>query len=283
MRPQMPHSVGDSSGPDSGVFVMLTLVSGSATDVGCVRTNNEDDVFTSSSLFAVADGMGGHAAGEVASHVAINCLSQLAERNDLTPEDIVAVIDSANREILALASANADSRGMGTTIAGLGVVRVGGADHWVAFNVGDSRVYRYADAVLAQVTVDHSEVEELVALGEITAEDARTHPTRNVVTRSLGTQPPPVADLWVFPPSPDERFVLCSDGLTQEVDDEGIANVLRDNPDPQSAADALVSAALQAGGRDNVTAVVVNLLPAPGQSDAVGDTAPRRLIGGGES
>jgi protein phosphatase len=259
---------------------MLSLASGSATDVGCVRTNNEDDAFTSNSLFVVADGMGGHASGEVASRVAITCLSQLADRADLTPEDIVAAIHSANSEILTIASANADSHGMGTTVTGLGVVRVGGADHWAVFNIGDSRVYRYADDVLSQVTVDHSEVDELVTSGLLTPEDARSHPHRNVVTRSLGTRPAPVADLWVFPPAADERFMLCSDGLNSEVDDEGIAAVLRHHPDPQAAADALVAAALDAGGHDNVTAVVVNLLVSGGSSDAFGDTAPRSVLRG---
>jgi protein phosphatase len=262
---------------------MLTLESGSATDIGCVRDNNEDDLVTSASLFAVADGMGGHAAGEVASGLAIACLGRLAGASDLTPEDIVAAIESANDEILAVAAKRADSHGMGTTVAGLGVVRVGGVDHWVAFNVGDSRVYRFADDILSQVTVDHSEVEEMVAAGHLRPEDARIHPNRNVVTRSLGTTPAPIPDLWVFPPSVAERFVLCSDGLSQEVENYDIAVVLRNNPGAQAAADALVAAALAAGGRDNVTAIVVNLLPASGLSDAAIDTAPRLNVTDGES
>ena len=152
---------------------------------------------------------------------------------------------------------------------------VAGLDHWVVFNVGDSRVYRLANDALAQVTVDHSEVTELVAAGEISAKSARTHPHRNVVTRSLGTDPAPNPDLWVFPPTAGERFLICSDGLTLELDDTVITDVLTTESDAQRAAETLVQRAVSAGGRDNVTAIVVDLESSISTDEVDEDTAPR--------
>jgi protein phosphatase len=260
---------------------MLTVLSGSATDTGLVRETNEDSVLDTRHLFAVADGMGGHAAGDVASGVAVAHLDRLATRNDLRPDDLVSALGSANDEILAVAAEHADRAGMGTTVAGLGVVRVGGSDHWIIFNVGDSRVYRFATDTLVRMTVDHSEVEEMVAAGRLGRDEARSHPRRNVVTRALGTDPAPSPDLWVFPPTPGERFLICSDGLPLELDEAEIAEVLRSEPSPQRAAKLLVDHAVAAGGHDNVTAVVVDL--AASHTDATVDdrTAPR-IHGQGE-
>jgi protein phosphatase len=239
---------------------VLTLLSGSASDVGQVRETNEDSVLDTCGLFVVADGMGGHAAGDVASRLAVEHLDRLSARvDDLRPDDLVAALGSANDEILASAAEHEGRAGMGTTVAGLGVVRVGGSDHWIIFNVGDSRVYRFAADTLVLMTVDHSEVEELVAAGRLAPAEARSHPLRNVVTRALGTDPAPSPDLWVFPPTPGERFLICSDGLSLELDDGEIADVLRSEPSAQRTAEVLVRLAVAAGGRDNVTAVVVDL------------------------
>lgn len=204
--------------------------------------------------------MGGHAAGGVASAIVVARLSELAERVDLRPADVHLALAEANREILAAANADSAQAGMGTTFAGLGLMQVAGVGHWVVFNIGDSRVYRFVDDALVQVTVDHSEVEELVTAGAIDAEQARTHPRRHVVTRALGMSPPPEADVWVFPPTPGERFLLCSDGLFSELTDPQIAEVLRAEPAAQPAADALVRHAVEAGGRDNVTVILVDHL-----------------------
>ena len=154
------------------------------------------------------------------------------------------------------------------------VVAVAGTDHWAVFNMGDSRVYRLFEGELAQVTVDHSEVQELVSSGRLTAEEARTYRRRNVVTRSLGIDPPDAVDTWVFPPVPGERFLMCSDGLTGEVGDARIQEILGSVDDPQMAADLLVQAAIDAGGSDNVTVVVVDHRPG-GPEVASGDTVPR--------
>ncbi|GAA2394920.1 serine/threonine protein phosphatase [Catellatospora methionotrophica] len=239
---------------------MISVRVGTATDCGNVRRINEDASFTSSHLFAVADGMGGHAAGDVASAIAVARLARLAQRAHLQPGDVRTEVTECNREILAAAAADQTRSGMGTTLAGVGVTRLGGTDHWVVFNVGDSRVYRFTDGSLVQVTVDHSEVAELVAAGTIRADEAHLHPKRNVITRVLGMRPDPAPDLWVFPLTPGERFVICTDGLSSELTDDQIARVLYAEPTAPSAAQQLVAQAVAAGGRDNVTVVVVDHL-----------------------
>ena len=247
---------------------MLTLRWGSATDVGRVRQLNEDSLLTTPTLFVVADGMGGHAAGEVASDLAVTEFRRLAEFSALRPEDIAAAIWRANEHIVTAGTEHGDQFGMGTTLTGLGVVTADGSDRWAVFNVGDSRVYRFADGLLTQLTVDHSAVQELVEAGQLSRDAARTHPRRNVVTRSLGSDPAPQADVWVFPPVIGDRFLVCSDGLTNELDDVDIALVLRDAADPEVAAQELVLRANQAGGHDNITTVVVDLVAAAEAADA---------------
>jgi len=237
----------------------LEVRSGSATSVGRVRDHNEDSLIAEGAVFAVADGMGGHAAGEVASGIAIQALATLVERPPTRPEDVAGVLREANDGILRSQQRHPEQRGMGTTVAGLTVADVDGAEHWVVFNIGDSRVYRLADDAISQVTRDHSEVRELMDAGLIDAEEAARHPMRNVITRSLGSDDAPSPDVWVLPPSAGERFVICSDGLSNELDDSEILLIARQLDDPQAAADELVAAAVRAGGRDNVSVVVVSV------------------------
>lgn len=236
----------------------LVLRAGAATHVGVVRQHNEDSVLADRVVFVVADGMGGHAAGEVASSIATATLGELVDRPSRTPEDVVAALALANRRILESAARDPATAGMGTTAAGLVVVDADGSQQFAAFNVGDSRVYRFAGA-LRLVSRDHSEVRELVDAGIISEDEARHHPLRNLVTRALGTDPAPTPDVWLLPAQPGERFVICSDGLTNEVPDERIGEVVHRVEDPQACADALVAAAVDAGGRDNVSVVVVAL------------------------
>ena len=237
----------------------LRLRVGAATDVGRVRDHNEDALLAEGAVFAVADGMGGHAAGEVASAIAVDTLRGLTVRDGLVGDDIVAALASANEQMLRSVAAHPEQTGMGTTAAGLAVVTADGSAHWAVFNVGDSRVYRFVDGRLRLVTVDHSEVRELVDAGLITEAEAARHPLRNVVTRALGSASMPAVDLWVSAPQVGERFVICSDGLTGELADDQIAALVANHDDPQEAAVALVGAAVAAGGRDNVTVVVVAL------------------------
>ncbi|CCH28420.1 protein phosphatase 2C domain-containing protein [Actinosynnema sp. NPDC047251] len=245
---------------------------GAASEVGRVRSSNEDSLLVGAALFAVADGMGGHAAGEVASAMAVEHLRELDRRAELRPDDIRETLAEANRAIRAAGLEHPEQAGMGATATGLGLVRFAGSPHWVVFNIGDSRVYRYAGGVLTLLTVDHSEAAEMVAAGALTEEQARYSRFRNVITRALGVHPSIEPDQWVFPPVAGERFVLCSDGLTGELEDDEIAAVLRDVTDPECAAGELVRRAVDAGGRDNVTVVVVDYGPG---DDAPADTVPR--------
>lgn len=243
-----------------------------ATHAGAVREVNEDSVLVAPGVYVVADGMGGHTAGEVASAIAVRRLEGLAGRDHITPDDVRAELAAANADVLADAAANPQRAGMGTTVAGLATVDAAGSVHWALFNIGDSRVYRLVGGALTQLTVDHSEVGELLGSGVITEREAQSHPMRHVVTRAVGTDPGPEVDLWVFPPSAGERFLICSDGLPLELTDDEIGAVLHAIDDPQVAADALVSKAVAAGGRDNVSVVIVDSAPGVASPD---DTAPR--------
>jgi len=232
-----------------------TLRAGLATDVGRVREHNEDTMLARGGVYAVADGMGGHAAGEVASAITTETLAELAERSVVTPAEVVAHVARANGRILTRADEDRRCQGMATTVTGLALVE---GPRWLVFNVGDSRVYRYAEGSLEQITTDHSEVAMLVAAGYLTEEEARVHPLRNIVTRCLGRTMPPV-DTWELPLTAGEVFVACSDGLTGELEDDEIAQVLKAGGDPQVLAERLVSMAVEYGGHDNVTVVVVRV------------------------
>ena len=245
-----------------------TLRAGAATDVGRVREHNEDAAVARGGVYAVADGMGGHAAGEVASAITAATLAELAERAVVTPAEVRAQVARANERILAHAEQDRRCLGMATTVTGLALVQ---GPRWLVFNVGDSRVYRYADGALEQVTIDHSEVAMLVEAGYLTPEEARVHPLRNIVTRCLGRAMPPV-DTWDLPVTEGEVFLVCSDGLTGELEDDEIAHVLRAGSDPQRLAERLVRLAVEYGGHDNVTVVVVQV-EAAGQPASASQSA----------
>ncbi len=236
-----------------------TLTSGGATDVGRVRDHNEDSYLDLSGVWVVADGLGGHAAGEVASRMAVDVVRGLADDAPDGPEDVVTCVRAANARIVAAQEEDSARAGMGTTLTGLVLT----ADsRLVVVNVGDSRVYRVAGGEAEQLTRDHSEVQDLVEAGLLDPADIPNHPLRHVITRSLGISPEVEPDTAVLPLVPGEWFVVCSDGLNGELDDAAIARVVADAGDPQAAADALVRAAVDAGGRDNVTVVVVAVDPA---------------------
>lgn len=257
---------------------MPSVVVGVRTDVGRVRSLNEDAVLVGDRLWVVADGMGGHAAGDVASRLAVESLRELDDGDALKPAQVAAAIDRANAAVVGYGAAHPEARGMGTTVTGLVEVLVGGVRQWAVFNVGDSRVYRYAGGDLQRVTVDHSEVEELIDAGLIDAEQARSHPARHIITRSIGMRPAPSADLWVLPQLPGERFLLCSDGLNSELPDDRIAELLATHPGPQDAADALVAEVLTGEARDNVTVLVVDVVGAE-QEHVDGITVSRPVPG----
>jgi serine/threonine protein phosphatase PrpC len=175
-------------------------------------------------------------------------------------DDLVEAIAGINEHILATGREHPDQSGLGTTLSGIAVTGIAGVPHWAVFNVGDSRVYRYSESTLRQLTVDHSAVQELVDAGDLSDEDARYHPLRHVVTRSLGSAPAPEPDIALYEAVPGERFLVCSDGLTNELDDPELSRILGEVRDPQAAADELVRLAVLAGGHDNVSVIVVDVL-----------------------
>ncbi len=242
---------------------MASLRWGAATHEGQLRTQNEDHHFAGDGLFVVADGMGGHLAGEVASEMAVARLdSRLPATATSTRDDLVSAISEANVEIYNASVDNPDQAGMGTTITAVAVIDdPHDGEVFAVANVGDSRSYVLRHNRLRQVTIDHSFVQELVAEGAISRDEARTHPRRNIVTRALGIEPFVRVDSWTMPIVRGDRFVLCSDGLVDEVPDSIIEGILLEHPDdPGAAAQALVDAANAAGGRDNITVVVVDVL-----------------------
>jgi serine/threonine protein phosphatase PrpC len=251
---------------------------GAATATGGVRPVNEDSYLAKSPLYAVADGMGGHGSGDVASSLAIGALTTCLNFADLSVDAVLATLDDANRVIRDAAAQRNVTEGMGTTVAGLAAIQTGGGSHLMVFNIGDSRVYRFAAGRLDQVTVDHSEVEELVLAGTLTRDQARNDPRRNVITRALGLELAPLADRWLVPANAGDRYLLCSDGLFNELSDDQIASLLT-GTDPEQAAAALVAAADEAGGHDNITAVVVDVI-GDEDEDAEADTMPRDELPG---
>ncbi|MBG6083910.1 PP2C family protein-serine/threonine phosphatase [Zhihengliuella flava] len=244
---------------------------GQGTDRGLRRELNEDSYLSTDTLFAVADGMGGHEAGEVASRV---CVQTLAEGHQqaggrFDAEQVQTLMREADRAIRVAASERA-----GTTVTGAAVVYQDGQPYWLVFNVGDSRTYRLAAGVLEQITVDHSEVQLLLDRGEITAAEAVWHPRRHVITRALGTGDDSRADFWLLPVSDGDRLLVCSDGLSGEVRDDVLKEIAATTADPQAAVDALIDAGLRAGGRDNITVIVADAALEHGDDD-VADTMPR--------
>jgi PPM family protein phosphatase len=245
---------------------MVELRWGAMTSSGMVRTENEDTYVTEPMVFAVADGMGGHQAGEVASALAASIVRDRLGRGASSEDDAESVVHEVNDAIYGAARANAAQSGMGTTLTALTVLKPQGQgasmidEQFVLLNVGDSRTYLYRNAKLSRVTVDHSYVQELVATGHITMEEARTHPRRNIVTRALGIEPNVRADMWTMPIVRGDRFVLCSDGLVDEVADSEIIELVASVADPQALSEQLVDLANKRGGRDNVTVVVVDVL-----------------------
>jgi serine/threonine protein phosphatase PrpC len=258
---------------------------GSATHQGQIRAQNEDNLVAVDGVYVVADGMGGHEAGEVASKIAVERI-----RADLDVEGlpkastVVDSISNANRDIFRAAIANPGQAGMGTTVTAIAVIgddlagrgapnldvnddgkmtpirAAEPTEALVLANVGDSRTYLLRHGRLRRVTVDHSYVQELVSTGHISEDEARTHPRRNIITRALGIEPDVKVDWWTLPLIRGDRFLLCSDGLVDEVADPDILETITTLKDPQEAAERLVDQANEAGGRDNITVIVVDVL-----------------------
>ncbi len=224
------------------------------SDIGRVRKQNEDAVWFDEvrGIFAVADGMGGHLAGEVASAMAMDAIRALAV-SDTRPgiSALKDAVERAQKAIARHAKKNPRCAGMGTTLS---VMFRGGRYMYIA-HIGDSRIYRLRGGELMQITQDHSLVDELVRAGLITQEEARTHPKRNIITRALGTQGDNEPDLLAVDTTPGDLWLLCTDGLNSMVSDKDICDAMLSRTLEQ-AADRLIELALDAGGRDNVTLIL---------------------------
>jgi protein phosphatase len=246
----------------------VELHHGAATDVGRVRQVNEDAYVAVPPVYAVADGMGGHEGGDVASAIAVEELARLAEAG-YDPrhgaEAVAAAVDAAQRRILEYADEQARHgverrRSAGTTVVAALLVEGDTGPAWLLANLGDSRVYRFAGGRLEQISTDHSLVQELLDAGRITPDEVATHPERNVITRALGDGVGVEADYFVVPIRDAERLLLCTDGVSGMLDDDAIAMILAEAADPRDAADRVVAAAVAAGGEDNATAIVVDVV-----------------------
>lgn len=253
----------------------MRFETGARTDVGRVRTLNEDAVGTGPGLALVADGMGGHRGGEVASRLALEAMAGLA--SETTVDELVEAVGGANRAILQQSMEDLSLAGMGTTLCAVAVLAGEEPAVGVA-NVGDSRVYLLDAGGLRQISEDHSFVETLVREGRLTPAQAEVHPQRNVLTRALGIEPDVVVDAWRVEVADGDRFLLCSDGLFNEVPDAVIEEVMARGESPDATADALVELALEAGARDNVSCVVADVADT-GRSGFPGARGVERLAG----
>ena len=255
------------AGADVVQGASAALAWGSRSDVGLVRGHNEDSFLVQAPLFAVCDGMGGHAAGEVASSIAV---STIAEKAPAGADDVLlgVAVEAANTAVMLGAEQGVGKPGMGCT-ASCCLIEEG---KMAIAHVGDSRIYLLRHGSLVRVTHDHSYVEELVDSGQITADEARTHPSRSIITRALGSDPDMYADHFSLEVSNGDRVILCSDGLSSMIADSEIEALAVSSATPQQAADNLVAAALTAGGLDNVTVVVVDVV-----DDGTAEKSRRRL------
>jgi PPM family protein phosphatase len=240
------------------------------TDVGRQRSANEDDFVLAPPFFAVADGMGGAKAGEVASAMATEGFEGEQDSGEPAEAQLARILRDANKRIYELAVADESHRGMGTTLTAAKVT----GDEVSLGHVGDSRAYRMRDGELEQLTKDHSLVAELERSGQITAEAAEHHPQRSIITRALGPEPDVEVDTYTLTGREGDLFLLCSDGLTSMISDDEVGSILRSADSLDAAADALVRAANQSGGKDNITVVLFRLGPAgenggPGEDETI--------------
>ncbi|SDQ04727.1 PP2C family serine/threonine-protein phosphatase [Microbacterium sp. cf332] len=247
------------------------VTSGSRTDTGRRRTVNEDALLAAYPVFVVADGMGGHDAGDRASAAVIEVFRPLVGRDDLRPEEVADAVERAHSAVAAVAAGT--ERGAGSTLSGVVAVQQAGAPRWLIVNVGDSRVYRLLAERLEQLTIDHSVAQELVDAGELSRLEMSTYAGRNVITRAIGGEHSR-ADYWLIPIVTGERIIVCSDGLTGEISDEALRAGLMMGGSPAQTAESLVAQALAHGGRDNISTIVLDVVAggiSPRLEDTTGD------------
>ena len=250
------NSTRNTSSPhnDTSSVEVVSSYYGSRTEIGNVREHNEDSLTVLPPLFAVADGMGGHEAGEVASEITINTLNDLAPQS-ADAEALARAVVAANLNVIKAPSQGVGREGMGTTLTAAILEK----ERLVIAQVGDSRAYLLHNGSLQQLTRDHSLMADMIEAGQLTEVEARVHPNRSVITRAIGSDPHMQPDLYELNVETGDRLLLCSDGICGMIEDHEIASIMRQAPSAQSCADQLVEAALAAGGFDNATAVVVDV------------------------
>lgn len=239
---------------DTSSVEVVSSYYGSRTEIGNVREHNEDSLTVLPPLFAVADGMGGHEAGEIASEITINTLNDLAPQS-ADAEALARAVVAANLNVIKAPSQGVGREGMGTTLTAAILEK----ERLVIAQVGDSRAYLLHNGSLQQLTRDHSLMADMIEAGQLTEAEARVHPNRSVITRAIGSDPHMQPDLYELNVETGDRLLLCSDGICGMIEDHEIASIMRQAPSAQSCADQLVEAALAAGGFDNATAVVVDV------------------------
>lgn len=244
----------------------VVLAVASESDRGLKRQVNEDSLLAQSPVFVVADGMGGYEAGDRASAAVVDAFRPLAGDGYADLAGVRAALIAASAGVAEVAGGT--TRGAGSTVTGAAIVEHEGVAHWLVFNVGDSRVYRHLGNELEQLTVDHSLGQELVDQGELRRDEMQSFAERNVITRAIGAADS-TADSWLMPVVDGERLLICSDGLHSELPDEGIRATLTMGGKPESAARTLVQRAKDAGGRDNISVIVIDVVS--GGSPLVGE------------
>lgn len=253
MTNQTAHTTSSQTNNTSPIEVVSSYY-GSRTEVGHVREHNEDSLTVLPPLFAVADGMGGHEAGEIASEITINTLNDLAPES-ADAEALARAVVAANLNVIKAPSQGIGREGMGTTLTAAILEK----ERLIIAQVGDSRAYLLHNGSLQQITRDHSLMADMIEAGQLTEAEARVHPNRSVITRAIGSDPHMQPDLYELNVETGDRLLLCSDGVCGMIEDSEIASIMRQTPSAQACADQLVEAALHAGGFDNATAVVVDV------------------------
>jgi protein phosphatase len=235
----------------------LDLSWAASTETGRRREVNQDAVLAEYPLFVVADGMGGHLGGEIASASTVDRLRAVVDGGTVSTKNIEKALSRAVKDIVS--HPETTDEGTGTTLTGVYLETHTDEPHWVTLNIGDSRVYLLRDDEIVQVTTDHSVVQELIAAGRLSPEEAENHPYGNVITRAVGPSDSVKPDYLRLDVVDGDRFVICSDGLTKELTDFGIRHFLDAHRDPAAAVSAMMAAALENGGRDNITIVVLDV------------------------
>lgn len=272
----MPVTQGDTTWRPVGVGDDTLVSFGGSSHRGAVRSHNEDSWLAEPPVFVVADGMGGHRAGDAASAIVVERFMDLAGTVQVDLDAVQACIYACKREIEALDDGAGSAPG--STLVVAVYVLEGNAGYWLVANIGDSRAYLWVDALLEQVTRDHTVVQELIEAGEIQPSDVPTHPERHVITRALGAMEDSSADFSLIPATGGSTLLLCSDGVSSELDDSILEGIIERGLHAQDTAEQIVDSAVEAGGRDNATAIVIRVQGSTPRVETIDHAEPQDTL-----